>query len=172
MLLGEGAYEDGPEYPTKPITPLVVRKQAYWSYLAGAFFTYGHNSMWRHPDTWSQALNSEGARNMDVLGDLFTSLDWSKLIPDQSILVDTNDTGQTWNVAARAEDGSWAMIYFSHPDSDRLNLKPLKRDTFTATWIDPRTGKRSKEEQHVRGKDANWSVPAGWQDAVLLLQCK
>ena len=33
--LGEGAYEDGPQYPTKPINALVIRKQACWSWFAG-----------------------------------------------------------------------------------------------------------------------------------------
>ncbi|MES2220178.1 MAG: DUF4038 domain-containing protein, partial [Acidobacteriota bacterium] len=41
VILAEGAYEEGPEYPTGPITPLLVRRQAYWTYLSGGFFTYG-----------------------------------------------------------------------------------------------------------------------------------
>ncbi len=44
--LGEGAYENGPEYPTKPITASVIRRQAYWSYLAGGYHTYGNTSIW------------------------------------------------------------------------------------------------------------------------------
>ena len=35
--LGEGSYEDGPQYPTRPIDALKVRQQAYWSYLAGGY---------------------------------------------------------------------------------------------------------------------------------------
>ena len=29
VVLGEAAYEDGPEYPLGPIDPLVVRRQAW-----------------------------------------------------------------------------------------------------------------------------------------------
>ncbi len=32
VILGEGAYENGPEYPQGPITPLVVRRQAWWAF--------------------------------------------------------------------------------------------------------------------------------------------
>ena len=31
VVLGEGAYENGPEYPQGPITPLIVRRQAWWT---------------------------------------------------------------------------------------------------------------------------------------------
>ena len=46
ILHGEGAYEDGPEYPTKPITPHVIRKQVYWACFAGGFHTYGNSNIW------------------------------------------------------------------------------------------------------------------------------
>lgn len=172
VILGEGAYEDGPEYPTKPITPLVVRKQAYWAYLSGGSFTYGHNSMWRHLPIWRESLHSEGARNMTILKRLFTSLDWWNLVPDNSILGDAAGTGKEQNAAARASDGNWAMVYFSHPITARLNLKALARDRFTAAWIDPRTGRRTSAGSHRRDEATSWTVPASWEDGILLLRCK
>ena len=42
VLMAEGAYEAGSEYGF-PVTPLWVRRQAYYSYFAGAHHTYGHN---------------------------------------------------------------------------------------------------------------------------------
>jgi hypothetical protein len=69
--LGEGAYEDGPQYPTKPINALVIRKQACWSCFAGGYHTYGNGNVW-HFDTlkaestqpWRQALHSPGDVNL------------------------------------------------------------------------------------------------------------
>ena len=61
VVLAEGAYEDGPEYPSRPITPYVVRKQAWWAFLSGGFHTYGHNDMWRKNPTWRASLDSPGA---------------------------------------------------------------------------------------------------------------
>ena len=48
VVMAEGAYEDGSEYGY-PITPWLIRRQAYWSYLSGGFHSYGHNSNWRVP---------------------------------------------------------------------------------------------------------------------------
>jgi hypothetical protein len=172
VILGEGAYEDGPEYPTKPITPLIVRKQAYWAYLSGGFFTYGHNSMWRYLPIWRESLHSEGAQDMAILKHIFTSLDWWNLMPDNSILGDATGTGREQNAAARASNGNWAMVYFSHPLTARLDLKSLARDRFTATWIDPRSGKKTNAGSHTRSEAASWSVPASWQDGILLIRCK
>ena len=45
VLMAEGAYEAGTEYGFD-VTPLWVRRQAYYSYLTGASHTYGHNDSW------------------------------------------------------------------------------------------------------------------------------
>ena len=57
VLMAEGAYEHGSEYGFD-VTPLWVRRQAYYSYLAGAHHTYGHNDSWRVLPTWKQALDA------------------------------------------------------------------------------------------------------------------
>lgn len=44
--LGEGSYENGPQYPTRPIDALKICQQAYWSYLAGGYHTYGNTNTW------------------------------------------------------------------------------------------------------------------------------
>ena len=71
--LGEGAYENGPEYPTKPITAHVIRKQAYWSYLSGGYHTYGNTSIWNFgieayysKKPWKDALTDPGAVHVSI----------------------------------------------------------------------------------------------------------
>ena len=66
VVMGEGAYESGSEYGFD-VTPLWVRRQAYYSYLAGAHHTYGHNDSWRVLPTWKQALDAPGAMQMGIL---------------------------------------------------------------------------------------------------------
>jgi hypothetical protein len=61
VVLGEGAYEDGPEYPQGPITPPVVRRQAWWTVMAGGFHTYGQNQMWRMEPGWEGTFDTPGA---------------------------------------------------------------------------------------------------------------
>ena len=61
VVLGEGAYENGPEYPQGPITPLIVRRQAWWTVMAGGFHTYGQNQMWRMEPGWESTFDTPGA---------------------------------------------------------------------------------------------------------------
>src|SRR5262245_33276420 len=76
--LGEGAYEDGPQYPTKPIDARVVRKQAYESYFAGGYHTFGNTNTWNFgtckgelTQPWKAALDSPGTRNLTALKKIF-----------------------------------------------------------------------------------------------------
>jgi Protein of unknown function (DUF4038)/Putative collagen-binding domain of a collagenase len=85
VLMAEGAYEAGFEYKFD-VTPLWVRRQAYYSYLAGAHHTYGHNASWRVLPTWKEALNAPGAIQMGVLKKIFLARkEWWLLVPDQSL---------------------------------------------------------------------------------------
>ena len=85
VLMAEGAYEHGSEYGFD-VSPLWVRRQAYYSYLAGAHHTYGHNDSWRVLPTWKQALDAPGAVQLGILKKVFTGLnEWWYLVPDQSI---------------------------------------------------------------------------------------
>ncbi len=65
-VMDEGAYEAGTEYGF-PVTPLLIRRQAYYSYLAGGFHTYGHNDSWRALPTWRAALDAPGAFQLGKL---------------------------------------------------------------------------------------------------------
>jgi hypothetical protein len=171
VILGEGAYEAGPQYPTGPITPLVVRQQAYWAYLSGGSFTYGHDAIWRKSPHWRDALHSDGAQDMRVLRRLFDGLAWWQLRPDQALFATGEGHGKSYNAAAVAADGSWAMVYFSHPSQAHLNLGQLKAPRLRATWVNPATGQRLPEGSLLMATGAaNLQTPPDWPDAVLLLQ--
>ncbi len=170
VILAEGAYENGPEYPTRPITPLIVRKQAYWTYLSGAFFTYGHNDMWRKNPTWEASLSSEGAKDMRVLHDLFDTLPWWDLVPNQALFTAGEGSGATLNAAASSSKKTWAIVYLSSPATVKLQLRELKAGRFKVIWIDPSTGQRSLGEPCSVPAEKRFTTPAGWPDAVLLLE--
>ena len=76
----------GPEYGFE-VTPLWVRRQAYYSYLAGAHHTYGHNDSWRVLPTWKKALDAPGAvADGHSEEDVFMArTEWWLLVPDQSV---------------------------------------------------------------------------------------
>ncbi len=170
VILGEGAYEDGPEYPTGPITPLIVRKQAYWTYLSGGFFTYGHNDMWRKNPTWKKSLRSEGAQDMRILHHVFDALPWWDLVPAQSLFAMGQGSGTTFNAAAVSSNKTWAMVYLSSPTTVELQLDRLKGRKLNATWISPTTGHLICKTAYFAGGVKRFTTPVGWPDAILLLQ--
>ena len=136
VVMAEGAYEEGPEYPSRPITPLVVRKEAYWSYLGGGFHTYGHNDMWRHNPTWRQSMDSPGAREMGILRKILTSRQWWKLVPDPSVFVLGAGSDKTLNVAARSTEGDCIIVYLSSRTTVTIDLGRITvGQTVHATWV-------------------------------------
>jgi hypothetical protein len=162
VVNGEARYEteDG-------TSPLDIRRGAYWSYLAGGFYSYGHAGNWQSPSTWRQWVDSPGAVQMKVLGDLFRSLNWWKLVPDQSIFSD----GASQNAAARSTDGDWILVYFSTNIPARVKLDRITAtNSVTGSWIDPASGERTKIGTLRASGTHDFTPPSGWQDAILLLQ--
>jgi hypothetical protein len=167
----EGAYEAGPEYPTGPITPLLVRRQAYWAYLAGGFHTYGHNDMWRHNPTWRESLDSPGARQMGVLKQIFTAREWWKHAPDPSVFALGAGGGEELNAAACSSEGDSVIVYLSHPTTVSLHLEKITAaPTARARWVDPETGAETVIGAFPSTGTRAFTTPEGRADGVLLLE--
>lgn len=170
VLMAEGAYESGSEYGFE-VTPLWVRRQAWYSYLAGAHHTYGHNDSWRVSPTWRAALDAPGAVQMGVLRTIFEGRkEWWYLVPDQSVFVKGGKTeGRVLNLAARHKDGRWVMAYLAEPGTVTVDLGKLS-ESGTAVWVDPRTGESKPIGRISNRGTAEYRTPDGWEDAVLLLE--
>ena len=171
VLMAEGAYEQGSEYGFE-ITPLWIRRQAYYSYLAGASHTYGHNASWRVLPPWREALAASGAAQLGLLKRIFEErLEWWRLVPDQSILATGGETeGQVLNLAARHEEGRWAMVYCGAEASFTVDLSKLSGAEARAQWIDPRTGEPEEAGSFATAGQAAFRTPQGWEDALLILE--
>jgi len=146
IILGESGYEqesnDGRGGP-----PVRVRRQAYESVLAGALagHAYGHRDIWWLGPNWKKALDDPGSRHMIHVRNLFTSLAWWKLQPDQHHRLmpanrDFYDKSQ-YLTAARAPDGSLAVAYFPAQRAAAVQLDQLAGDV-KAYWFDPTDGTR------------------------------
>ena len=172
VLMAEGAYEQGSEYGFD-VTPLWVRRQAYYSYLAGGHHTYGHNDSWRVLPTWKEALDAPGAYQMGILKEIFLDLEeWWFLVPDQSIFNSGGNTsGDILNLAARHKDGKWIIIYLASKDTCSINLSKIttakKVNTF---WIDPQTGNSVLAGSFPNEGVVSFITPDGLIDALLLLK--
>ncbi len=124
-LDAEPCYEGHPiehKFEKGVFTASEVRRRAYWSLLAGACgFTYGANGIWQmdkpgailqathHNRFWSEALDLEGAKQMQHVRALFESRPFIKpeRVPDQSILVSSEGETDDRVQCARAADRSY-----------------------------------------------------------------
>jgi Protein of unknown function (DUF4038)/Putative collagen-binding domain of a collagenase len=172
IVMAEGAYEDGSEYGFD-VTPLWIRRQAYYSYLAGAHHTYGHNDSWRVLPTWKQALDAPGATQLRLLKKIFLDRkDWWYLVPDQAVFASGGNTnGNVLNLAARHKDGQWVMVYLGSKAAFSINMDKIAAENMVKTfWIDPRTGESVAISQFPNTGTKPFSTPDGWEDALLILE--
>lgn len=172
VLMAEGAYEAGSEYGFD-VTPLWIRRQAYYSYLAGAHHTYGHNDSWRVLPTWKKALDAPGARQMGVLKKIFLGRkEWWYLVPDQSIFASGGQTGgDVLNLAAHHKNGEWIMVYLGSKSSFSINMNKITAGSkVNAFWIDPKNGDSVPIGSFSNTAVRSFSTPDEWEDAILILE--
>lgn len=161
---GEARYEE-----EDGTTPLEVRRAGYWACLAGGFYTYGHRDNWASPQTWRNWDDTPGARQMKVLGDLFRSIQWWRLVPDQSIFLDWTKG----DVAARSSAGDWILAYLTSKEAVTIKMSAITAsDSASAYWIDPLTAAKTAIGTFPASRTKEFSPPLGWQDAVLLIEKK
>jgi len=179
VLLGEPAYEDGPEYPKGPITPHVMRRQAWWAFMAGGYFTYGQNQMWRMDPGWQAAFDSPGALQMTQFKAIATARPWWRMVPDQGLFASGVGSERTLNAARRAVDGTCAMAYLSSQCHVLIQLDKIVTKHARATFVNPVDGTQVEAGTYETGYKlgsifprayTQWfSTPARWEDAVLIL---
>ncbi len=101
------------------------------------------------------------------MGDLFRSIQWWRLVPDQSIFTD-------WikgDVAARSSAGDWILAYLTSSDPINVKLSSITAsDLAVASWVDPQTGARTAIGVFPTSRTKEFNPPSGWQDAVLLIE--
>jgi hypothetical protein len=172
VVMAEGAYEAGIEYGFD-VTPIWVRRQAYYSYLAGASHSYGHNDIWRVRPTWVQALDAAGCSQLSILRKAFEGLGtWWDLVPDQSLIMNGGQAKtQLVTLAARSKDDSWAVLYLPSPGSVNVDFSSIMRaGRGRAHWINPIDGQRLDADLGKGTRSQKLTSPAGWEDALLLMQ--
>jgi len=130
-----------------------VRIHAYWNLLSGAAgYTYGNNAIWQMFKKsgemaipclydWRASMDRPGADDVRHVRKLFAARDFSKLIPDQSVIYGHNPKDSTHIRAAVASDGSFLMAYLSVGQPATIVMKKITGSQVKAFWFDPREGK-------------------------------
>ena len=172
VVMAEGVYEGSTGHGFD-VTPLWLRRQAYYSYLAGGHHSYGHEDFWRMGRSWRQALDAPGARQMGILKDAFMGRkEWWRLTPGQELLVAGGKTeGRVLTLAARHPEGCWAIVYAASPSRFSVALHKLGAGPqCEAFWIDPGTGNSSERKRCTEAEAQAFTTPGGWDDALLVLE--
>jgi hypothetical protein len=195
IMLGESGYEEESNDGRGGSTHR-VRRQAYGAILSGALagHAFGNKHIWRCDDDWRKALDSAGSQHMVHVRNLFTSIPWYKLIPDdeypppppefegataalhgeQLITAGRGLYGDDdYMPAAITGDGSLALVYLPVGRPMTINLGRLTGKT-NAWWYDPTAGtRRSIEDINAAQQFKEFTPPkknaAGDTDWILIL---
>jgi len=186
VFLGEAGYEleavnDWVSYGE----PNIVRRQAYWSLLAGAAGQmYGNKYTWPFREGWKDHLDTPGSAQIGYLVRLFAGRPWFRLVPDQAHRIVTSGYGTfsaTGNVGssdyvttAATPDGTLAMSYLPNGGTITVDATRLAGPV-SARWYDPAKGSYSTVAGSPFPNSGNLSFTApgengdGDRDWVLVL---
>ena len=169
-VMAEGGYE-GVEF-NKQQGALEIRKQAYWSHLAGGHHSYGHNDNWVAPQSWRDWIDSPGSFNLKTYRDIITSCpEWWNWIPDQKIFAAGAGSGLKLNTAARSGSGDWILAYISNKRTVSIKMDKITSGSeIDAYWINPVDGVKTLIGRFNKAGNQDFTTPDGWEDAVLYLR--
>ena len=168
-VMAEAGYEG-----VKTLSPLIIRKQAYWSHLAGGHHSYGHDDNWRSPATWRSWIDAPGAGYMGLYRDIITACRaWWNGIPDQTSFAEGQGEGPTLNATVRSASGDWVLAYLSSATNVSIRMDKITAgDRVEASWVSPSTRAKIKIGAFSNRGVQSFSTPEGWEDAVLLLEAR
>ena len=137
VFLGETHYEYNLD-----VTAAHIRKYAWASVLLGtAGQTYGNKDIWMATYFWRNALDAPAAIHLAHMKKMIGTLQWEKLIPDQTHVVVTDGfgSGEEFAPAAYTDDGRLAIVYIPSKRTVTLDRTKLG-DNIQACWFDPTSG--------------------------------
>ncbi len=132
-------------------TPLVLRKEEYWTMLSGGTGQfYGNRYSWSFRDGWQNQIDTPGVAQIGIWKKFFSSLRWQDLVPDQDHSTVTGGLGTFGNVdtrvsesdyctAARTGDGETVVAYLPTRRTITVNMAKL-RGPMQGRWFDPTNG--------------------------------
>ena len=96
VVMGEAGYEfEQNSGAISPGNPEILRRQEYWSILAGACGQfYGNHYTWQFAEGWKEHLDTPGSVQVGYLSRLFKARPWFRLVPDQAHKVVTSGYGR------------------------------------------------------------------------------
>lgn len=185
VIDGEPLYEDHPVcFNAKDLgtsNAYDTRIYAYLDLFAGASgHTYGCHDIWQmyspyHEAVngphvyWQEAMELPGANQMKFIKRLILSRPFQQRIPDQSLIVENNNTPAERIQATRGND--YAFIYSAMGKPFTINSGKISGTMLNAYWYNPRNGETKKIEPVNNKEQQKFTPPSSGygQDWVLIL---
>ncbi len=163
-------------------TPLMLRKQAYWSVLSGGLLghIYGNCPIWYFEApagsqycsivSWKGQLNTAPANQLAYVGKLFGSRPFYNLVPDQAHTVLTAGYGSAnfLVTTARTSDGSTVISYIPASATVTIDMTKISGTTAQAYWYDPSNNTATLIGTFPTTGSRNFTTPNG-NDWVLVI---
>ena len=182
-ILIESAYEK-----ERHTTAQTIRRQAYWSLLAGASGEiFGHRDTYPISTNMSTALNDPGVESMGIFQTFTTTIPWYKMKADwpHSLFIsgrgNFNTTqypgGEDYATAAFTTDSTLAVLYMPGYRTVGVNMNRF-RNTATVQWFDPSSGLYTDVPGNFLNKAVHYFIPPafnnakGYDDWVLIIKSK
>jgi len=157
----------------------IFRSQPYWTTLGGgAGYTFGQRWIWFFDKGdiakkyWYNFLDSAATEWVVNWKDFFQSVEWWKLVPDQTIIVSGTGTAKNKDlkVASRSVDGDLLIIYFATNSEAAIDLTAISSSSQTnAKWWNPVDKAEISIGTFPASGIRSFAPPSGWQDALLIL---
>jgi hypothetical protein len=126
------------EAPPAPLDdPRAVRQRGYQAVLAGAVGDTYLSVVSSLGPSWRAQLGSPGSASLIHLRTLLDTRPWDKLEPESKL------AGAAVS-AARASDGSFALVYLPSPQLLKIDARRLSGRRVIAWWWNPRTGESKR----------------------------
>jgi hypothetical protein len=180
VILGETGYEDEPNDIFKLPdakkgdlwNPYRIRRNAWWAVASGACGYCAGSRLWRWEPNWRETMQVRSIREAPLITKILDTIAWHRLVPDADHTFVTAGYGRwkqaDYATAARADDGSCAIVYLPSPRTVTIDPGKLAGPA-DASWFDPTSGDR----RPAHGK-TDFSPPgpnaAGEPDWVLVFR--
>jgi hypothetical protein len=154
VFLVEAGYEFEQNAPSISYgDPETLRRQEYWSMLAGASGQfYGNHYTWAFRPHWKERLDTVGSAQVTYLVDLFGRLRWYRLVPDQAHRIvtggygtfagDANVASSDYVTTAVTPDRRLAISYLPRGGTIQVDMRRMAGPV-RARWYDPTDGRYS-----------------------------
>jgi heme-degrading monooxygenase HmoA len=132
-------------------TPQRIRRQAYWTLLAGSAGHFYGSAFWHLKPGWREHLDWPGARQMKHVRAFFLALPWWDLVPgfERELVAAGNGyygSNDDYITAAATPDRRLAALYMPVPRRIKLDLSSFPSPV-KLRWFDPTTGAYSDATQ-------------------------